>query len=140
MFDVRCSMFDVRCSMFDVRCSMFDVRCSMFDFRFSIFDFRFSIFDFRPTVINNNLLILALCGNGSCDVDIGENCVTCPLDCHGVTCGKSTLICYTYSSFFFVGLCFVFLTVLKMCVETDIVTIPLKIAKTVSRIAIQHVV
>eukprot|EP00026_Physarum_polycephalum_P000362 Phypoly_transcript_00362.p1 GENE.Phypoly_transcript_00362~~Phypoly_transcript_00362.p1 ORF type:complete len:1250 (+),score=147.49 Phypoly_transcript_00362:207-3956(+) len=31
---------------------------------------------------------IAQCGNGSCDAGIGENCVTCPLDCYNNTaCG-----------------------------------------------------
>eukprot|EP00026_Physarum_polycephalum_P008205 Phypoly_transcript_08284.p1 GENE.Phypoly_transcript_08284~~Phypoly_transcript_08284.p1 ORF type:complete len:424 (+),score=25.25 Phypoly_transcript_08284:152-1423(+) len=30
---------------------------------------------------------VALCGNGSCDTRLGENCVSCPLDCFDTTCG-----------------------------------------------------
>eukprot|EP00026_Physarum_polycephalum_P000794 Phypoly_transcript_00795.p1 GENE.Phypoly_transcript_00795~~Phypoly_transcript_00795.p1 ORF type:complete len:1302 (-),score=134.46 Phypoly_transcript_00795:84-3989(-) len=29
----------------------------------------------------------ALCGNGSCDSSLGEDCVSCPQDCHDSTCG-----------------------------------------------------
>eukprot|EP00026_Physarum_polycephalum_P002084 Phypoly_transcript_02088.p1 GENE.Phypoly_transcript_02088~~Phypoly_transcript_02088.p1 ORF type:complete len:970 (+),score=100.19 Phypoly_transcript_02088:343-2910(+) len=31
---------------------------------------------------------IALCGNGVCEEKLGENCISCPLDCRNKTCGR----------------------------------------------------
>lgn len=36
---------------------------------------------------NNNNNKIALCGNGVCEPSVGEDCVSCPLDCKVFPCG-----------------------------------------------------
>jgi hypothetical protein len=55
------------------------------------------------------LFVTALCGNGICQADLNENCVTCPLDCPDAFCG--TIFFFSFSFSFI-------LKKKKNCVET----------------------
>lgn len=87
------------------------------------------------------ILLLAQCGNGVCESQLLENCVTCPYDCHGKTCGihyySFLIIFLNLFHFFFV------LSLLMKCeqrfVEMEFVT-SMRDVTLVGRIAKQAVV
>lgn len=39
------------------------------------------------------IVIAAQCGNGECEAELSEDCVSCPLDCHAATCGMIIILC-----------------------------------------------